>query len=163
MDIYSLLPNGSLLRGDGAIIPNSTGNADYQQYLAWVASGNTPISAPPDNTYTWNGSAWIQSPQAIKQDTFNTAINAGYDTGLGWHLPLNDAARELITSGATLIVSAVEGYQLTQNTTALTAFLASNYTFVDVTGIVRTVTVQQAISINIGYGQYYQQIWSAAQ
>lgn len=162
--MYALTLSNNVLRAsDCALIPKDPNNSDYEQYLAWVAAGNTPVPAPADSTYAWNGSAWAQSSQGAKQDTFTTAVNAGYDTGLGWHLPLDDGARALITSGAALIVSAVEGYQLTSNTTALNSFLASNYTFVDVTGVVRTVTVQQAISINIGYGQYYQQIWSAAQ
>jgi hypothetical protein len=49
--MYKLLKNiegdvKSVLRiADSATIPFDPANADYQQYLAWVAEGNTPLPA----------------------------------------------------------------------------------------------------------------------
>jgi hypothetical protein len=50
--MYKLLPKTSmgeascLLRlSDNACIPFAPDNADYQQYLKWVAEGNTPLPA----------------------------------------------------------------------------------------------------------------------
>ena len=34
-----------LRKTDGAFIPKAIGNKDYQDYLEWVAAGNTPEAA----------------------------------------------------------------------------------------------------------------------
>jgi hypothetical protein len=37
-----------VLRSDGWSIPFAPDNTDYQEYLAWLAEGNTPL--PAENT-----------------------------------------------------------------------------------------------------------------
>ena len=44
---YKVLSKFVIYRfSDGASIPTDPDNTDYQQYLAWLAEGNTPL--PPD-------------------------------------------------------------------------------------------------------------------
>lgn len=42
---YKLTSSTSILRSDNACIPADPDNTDYQQYLAWLAAGNTPQPA----------------------------------------------------------------------------------------------------------------------
>jgi hypothetical protein len=44
-DVTTQQLSNSVLRSDGACIPFDTDNTDYQNYLKWVAEGNTPESA----------------------------------------------------------------------------------------------------------------------
>ncbi len=49
----SKLPNGEInnivIRDDGAQIPFSQSNTDYQAYLKWLSEGNEPLPADETN------------------------------------------------------------------------------------------------------------------
>jgi hypothetical protein len=43
---YKLLANNEcILKADGTVIPPDPANTDYQEYLKWLAEGNTPEAA----------------------------------------------------------------------------------------------------------------------
>jgi hypothetical protein len=47
--MYELTAFATILRADGANIPEDSRNKDYREYLAWVAQGNAPkqyVAAP---------------------------------------------------------------------------------------------------------------------
>jgi hypothetical protein len=43
---YQATPDGVLRLADGAFIPASPGNSDWQAYLEWVEAGNTADASP---------------------------------------------------------------------------------------------------------------------
>jgi hypothetical protein len=45
-DMNGQVVNNAIIRvSDGATIPFAADNTDYQEYLKWVAEGNTPLPA----------------------------------------------------------------------------------------------------------------------
>jgi len=136
---------------------------DGQYHEGDAQPGDVMVTQRPQGYDIYNNGIWSQSAEAQNATIFQNNLNLGFTNSFGWVLPLDEGTRNLITSGAALINSVIAGYQLTGNTTALNNFLASSYVFTDNIGNKQTVTIQQALNINIAYGQYYQQIWAAAQ
>lgn len=65
--MYTLTENNeSIIRNsDNTFIPVDPRNTDYQEYIAWLAEGNTPnpanelVSAPVSEILAWQGMLWI--------------------------------------------------------------------------------------------------------
>lgn len=74
---YTLSDKGHVIRDrDGAIIPSDQRNSDYQDYLAWVAVGNSavPYVAPPATEADYAA--------AIQSQVDTTAKSKGYADGV---------------------------------------------------------------------------------
>ena len=75
---YNLTETTSLLRSDGAYIPNDPRNSDYQEYLAWVANGNTATPyTPPAPTLQQQVEQAIAQGIAITS-TSTSSLNGTY-------------------------------------------------------------------------------------
>ncbi len=77
--MYKLTENSITRLLDNASIPIAEGNRDYQEYLAWVAEGNTPTPAdiPPPPTY--------QELRAVAYPSIPDQLDLLYHGGLvGW-------------------------------------------------------------------------------
>jgi hypothetical protein len=87
---YQLTRFGTIIRlSDGFTIPFDLRNIDYQEYLKWVAEGNTPLPAPEDiPTPNFRGflDAVIASPlyQKVGEQSVTTpAVNVAFTTTMG--------------------------------------------------------------------------------
>lgn len=78
--MYKLTNTFSILRvEDGALIPSDSTNSDYQTYLAWVAEGNTPISADIMTKTQAKEKIKLIRGEALKKFCINSGVLAVYD------------------------------------------------------------------------------------
>ncbi|WP_375591610.1 DUF4376 domain-containing protein [Chitiniphilus eburneus] len=84
---YALVQNGVKKLPDGPYIPLDPGNADYQQYLEWVAEGNTALPADGPSRAQLNASI----------NTWRSQMEAAGFPALGHWWDSDDMARERLT------------------------------------------------------------------
>jgi len=85
MNEYKILGSGIKRLSDGAQIPISPGNRDYQEYVAWLRMGNFP-----DPEFT---------PDEIKQHTIAAKKAEISNTDMGYIRVIEDLIDTLVAKG----------------------------------------------------------------
>ena len=87
---------------------------------------------------------------ADKLDAFNRAVQAGFDTGLGYKLPMRDDDRNAFTQMLLLVITAKGQGLIDDKTPQIIA---------DLSGTTHTVTTAQFIRLMLTYGTHYKSLW----
>lgn len=124
---YKLTKSGAIRRlSDGAFIPPTLGNPDYQQYLLWLAEGNTPEPPDPEPPQVYSCSPW-QIRKALNGLDLRAAVEStvalSEDQELkdGWNYATEFRSDDtfVITMGASMGKSEAETAALIQLATTL--------------------------------------------